>query len=92
MIEIIHDITTDGLDGQPWPPPDRDVLWRVVHHADGRTLWRAIKLVHPPVVGDAAAQKIRALSVIGRPAPGHRQHSQEFGQHRMRPAASPDMT
>ena len=45
MIKISHSMTSDCLGGQPWPPPDRDVLWAVVRHADGCTLWRAIQLV-----------------------------------------------
>jgi hypothetical protein len=44
MIKISHSTTTDSFDGQPWPPPDRDVLWVVVRRADGWTVWRAIQL------------------------------------------------
>ena len=42
-IKIIRTVTSDGPDGQPWPPPDSDVLWAVVRRANGRTLWRAIQ-------------------------------------------------
>ena len=41
---IIRAVTTDGPDGQPWPPPDSNALWAVVRRADGCTLWRAIQL------------------------------------------------
>jgi hypothetical protein len=49
MIEIIETITTDGPDGQPWPPADRNLLWVIVSRADGRTLWRAIYLAQSPI-------------------------------------------
>jgi hypothetical protein len=42
---ILHAVTNDGPDGQPWPPPDGDTLWTVVRRADGCTLWRAIHLL-----------------------------------------------
>ena len=32
-VEILHSVTTNIPDGQPWPPPDRDVLWAVVRRA-----------------------------------------------------------
>jgi len=41
---IVRAITSDGPDGQPWPPPDNNTLWTVVRRADGCTLWRAIQL------------------------------------------------
>ena len=41
---IGHAVTSDGPDGQPWPPPDSNTLWAVVRRADGRTPWRAIQL------------------------------------------------
>ncbi len=44
MIKISHSMTSDSPDGQPWPPPESDVLWFVVRRADGCTLWRAIQL------------------------------------------------
>ena len=44
MIKILRTDTGDGLDGQPWPPPDSNVLWVVVRRANGRTLWRALQI------------------------------------------------
>ena len=44
MIKISHSTTSDGPDGQPWPPPDSGALWVIVRRADGSTLWRAIEL------------------------------------------------
>ena len=44
MIKISHSMTSDCLDGQPWPPPDSNTLWAVVRRADGYTHWRAIEL------------------------------------------------
>jgi hypothetical protein len=41
---IVRAVTSDGPDGQPWPPPNSNTLWTVVRRADGRTLWRAIQL------------------------------------------------
>src|SRR5262245_57783552 len=41
-IELLHRVTTDSPDGQPWPPPDGGALWVIVRRADGCTLWRAI--------------------------------------------------
>ena len=32
-VEILHSVTTNIPDGQPSPPPDRDVLWAVVRCA-----------------------------------------------------------
>ena len=43
-LKIMHSITCDALDGQPWPPPDDTVLWAVVRRADGITVWRSIKI------------------------------------------------
>ena len=43
-IQILHDVTSDGLDGQPSPPPDSNTLWAVVRRVDGCTLRRAIQL------------------------------------------------
>jgi hypothetical protein len=62
MMKITHTITTDSLDGRPWPPPDIGALWVIVRRANGCTLWRAIQLVHPPV----AAEKIRAHLWVDR--------------------------
>jgi hypothetical protein len=42
MIKIIHTVTSDSLDGQPWPSPR--ALWVIVRRADGCMLWRAIQL------------------------------------------------
>jgi hypothetical protein len=44
VIEISYSLTSDSLDGQPWPPPDSSALWIIVRRADGCTLWRAIQL------------------------------------------------
>jgi hypothetical protein len=44
MIKIIHTVTNDSPDGQPWPPPDSGALWVIVRRADGCTLWRSIQL------------------------------------------------
>ena len=44
VIEISYSLTSDSLDGQPWPPPDSGVLWVIVRRADGCTLWRSIQL------------------------------------------------
>jgi hypothetical protein len=41
---IVRAVTSDGPDGQPWPPPDTNTHWAVVRRADGCTLWRAIQL------------------------------------------------
>ena len=49
MIEILHSFTSDGPDGQPWPPSESDALWAVVRRFDGRTLWRAIQLKSDPM-------------------------------------------
>lgn len=44
MIKILRTVTSDGLDGRPWPPPESNVLWAVVRQANGRTLWRALQI------------------------------------------------
>jgi len=44
MIKILHTVTGDSPDGQPWPPPDNDILWAVLRRADGHSYWRAIEL------------------------------------------------
>jgi hypothetical protein len=63
MIKISHTVTADSPDGQPWPPPDRDVLWAVVRRADGCTLWRAIHLVpyQGPVIAATAETKVHPV-------------------------------
>ena len=43
-IQILHDVTNDSPDGQPWPPSDSNALWVIVRRAEGHTLWRAIQL------------------------------------------------
>ena len=58
MIKIIHTVTSDSPDGQPWPPPDSGALCVIVRRAHGRTLWRAVHLVisRCPVIA-AATEK-----------------------------------
>ena len=43
-IEILHSVTRDSPDGQPWPPTERNVLWRLLRRADNCSYWRAIEL------------------------------------------------
>jgi len=43
-IEILHSVTSDIPDGRPWPPTERNVLWRLLRRADGFSYWRAIEL------------------------------------------------
>jgi hypothetical protein len=43
-LTILHITTSDGPDGQPWPPSEGNALWVMVRRADGCTLWRAIEL------------------------------------------------
>lgn len=53
MIEIVHVITVDNPDGQPWLPNDHNALWVVVRRADGCRLWRALQLAQVrPVATD----------------------------------------
>src|SRR5262245_38384028 len=82
MIKILHTVTSDSPDGQPWPPPENNVLWAVVRRADGCTLWRAIHLdmsrcpviaataektkVHP-VVDRVRRRGVRAAGILGPP-------------------------
>ena len=50
-LNIMHSITCDALDGQPWPPPDNaTALWVIVRRANGVTLWRSVQIVQsdPP--------------------------------------------
>src|SRR5262249_49492331 len=44
MIKISLSVTSDGPQGQPWPPSESDALWSIVRRADGCTVWRAIEL------------------------------------------------
>jgi hypothetical protein len=44
MMEITRTVTNDSPDGQPWPPTERKVLWRLLRRADGWSYWRAIEL------------------------------------------------
>jgi hypothetical protein len=44
MIKISLVTTCDSPDGQPWPPPDKNLLWVLVRCAGGFSLWRAIQL------------------------------------------------
>jgi hypothetical protein len=43
-IKIFHSVTSDSPDGQPWPPTERNILWRLVRRADDCSYWRAIEL------------------------------------------------
>jgi hypothetical protein len=44
-IQVLHEVTSDCPDGQPWPPPgSSEVLWVIVRRAEGCTVWRAIQL------------------------------------------------
>jgi hypothetical protein len=67
VIEISYSLTSDSLDGQPWPPPDSSALWVIVRRAEGCTLWRAIHLVMSryPVIA-ATAEKTKAHPVVDR--------------------------
>jgi hypothetical protein len=67
MMKITHTITTDSLDGRPWPPPDIGALWVIVRRANGCTLWRAIHLVISwcPVIA-ATAEKPKVHPVVDR--------------------------
>jgi hypothetical protein len=66
MIKISHSMTSDCLDGQPWPPPN-SVLWAIVRRADGCTHWRAIQLaqVQSAAVGIFSTQSAAAVSLGG---------------------------
>lgn len=44
MMKITRAVTSDSLDGQPWPPTERNVLWRLLQRDDGWSHWRAIEL------------------------------------------------
>lgn len=59
-VEIYHSVTSDGPDGQPWPPPDNNTLWVIVRRADGCTRWRSIQLLksarRPCAPGDSSHQ------------------------------------
>ena len=64
---IVRAVTSDGADGQPWPPPDSNTLWAVVRRADGCTHWRAIQLaqVQSAAVGIFSTQSAAAVSLGG---------------------------
>jgi len=64
MIKIIHTVTSDSPDGQPWPPTERsDVLWRLVRRADDCSYWRAIE---PGL--DRAERSVGLFPAQGAPA------------------------
>jgi hypothetical protein len=44
MMKITRTVTNDSPNGQPWPPTERNVLWRLLRSADGCSHWRAIEL------------------------------------------------
>jgi hypothetical protein len=48
---IVRVVTSDGPDGQPWPPPDSNTLWAAVRRAGGCTVWRAIHLAEVQSAG-----------------------------------------
>jgi hypothetical protein len=43
-MKITRTITIDSPDGQPWPPTERNVLWRLWRRAGDCSYWRAIEL------------------------------------------------
>jgi len=42
-IKITRTVTSDSPDGQPWPPTERNILWRLLRRADDCSYWRAIE-------------------------------------------------
>jgi hypothetical protein len=44
LMKITDAVTSDGPDGQPWPPTESDALWRLLRRAEGYSHWRAIEL------------------------------------------------
>jgi len=85
MIKIIHTVTSDSPDGQPWPPPDSGALCVIVRRAHGRTLWRAVHLVisRCPVIAAATEKTKVPRSLIGYAdalfeQPGHSAHRQRI--------------
>jgi len=44
VIKVTLTVTSDSPDGQPWPPTERNILWRLVRRADDCSCWRAIEL------------------------------------------------
>ena len=45
-LKILHAVTRDALDGQPWPPTDTTGLWVIARRCDGFTLWRSIQFLN----------------------------------------------
>jgi len=65
-MRILRAVTLDDFYGQPWPPPDRDVLWKVVRRAGGRTLWRAIKCISPSMAGEGGQRREDPSAPVAR--------------------------
>jgi hypothetical protein len=44
MMMILHSITSDSPDDQPWPPADRNPLWVIVRRTNGCMLGDQFRL------------------------------------------------
>jgi hypothetical protein len=66
MIKISLSVTSDGAQGQPWPPSESNALWVIVRRSDGCTLWRAhLVMSRCPVIA-ATTEKTKVHPVVDR--------------------------
>jgi hypothetical protein len=61
-IKITRTITSDSADGQPWPPTERSVLWRLLRRADDCSYWRAIELAESDPLPRTFAISLAAIA------------------------------
>ena len=77
-IEILHSVTTNIPDGQPWPPPDRDVLWAVVRRAGATPRPQLSKSGNCDRASVVTTALLHIILSSSTPRSGLRQHVEEL--------------
>jgi len=78
MIKISHSMTSDCLGGQPWPPPDRDVLWAVVRRAGATPRPQLLKSGNCDRAAVVTTALLHIILSSSTPRSGLRQHVEEL--------------
>jgi hypothetical protein len=77
-VEILHSVTTNIPDGQPWPPPDRDVLWAVVRRAGATPRSQLLKSGNCDRAAVVTTALLQIILSSSTPRSGLRQHVEEL--------------
>ena len=77
-VEILHSVTTNIPDGQPSPPPDRDVLWAVVRCAGATPRPQPLKSGNCDRAAVVATALLQIILSSSTPRSELRQHVEEL--------------